>query len=181
VKAETGADAAKAEKASTPPPTTKKKRKKRRTSDGTERVRDREPPPPPPPPPRRVRRARTDEDDLLGAVPENRRRVAPPPSEPDLPRQLDDSDVLGVLRKNRNDVRNCLVKQKAADPSLDGTMTVKIVIKKTGRPSRVTVAPSKFKSSVVGKCVASEVKGWRFPKFSGPNMPIDFPVHVRGN
>ena len=97
-----------------------------------------------------------------------------------LPRQLDDPDILGVLRKHRGDVRTCLDKQEAADPALDGEMTVKLVIARTGKTTRVTVQPAKFKSSVVGKCVAGAVQRWSFPQFTGPNMPIDFPVHVRG-
>lgn len=162
-------------------PPVKRKTTRRRRSRRTERAAPPPPPPPPveePPPPRRAT-AKDETADLLGAARPSRRRVVAEPDN-DLPRQLDDSDVLGVLRKNRNAVRTCLSKGSAADPALDGTMTVKMVIKSSGRPTRVAVAPDKFKSAVVGKCVVSAVKGWRFPKFSGPSMPIDFPVHVRG-
>ena len=38
-----------------------------------------------------------------------------------------------------------------------------------------------FKASVVGKCVVTSVARWRFPAFSGPTMPVDFPVRVKGN
>ncbi len=163
-----------------PPPKKKRRRRRRRKVD------DAPPPPPPPPseppPPPPTRRRTTSDDtaDLLGAAPASRRRLPPPPPESDVPRQLDDSDVLGVLRKNAGAVRTCLKKQAAADPALDGTMTVKMVITRSGRTRRVSVSPDKFKSAVIGKCVSSSVKGWRFPKFSGPNMPIDFPVTVRG-
>ena len=63
---------------------------------------------------------------------------------------------------------------------LEGKMLVKLVIQKNGRPKRISVSPSKFKSSVVGRCVVRAVKRWRFPRFSGRNMPVDFPVNVRG-
>lgn len=162
-----------------PPPPKKRRRRRRRKVD------DAPPPPPPPrepppPPPARRRTSSDDTADLLGAAPASRRRLPPPPPESDVPKQLDDSDVLGVLRKNAGAVRTCLKKQAAADPALDGTMTVKMVITRSGRTRRVSVSPDKFKSAVIGKCVSSSVKGWRFPKFSGPNMPIDFPVTVRG-
>jgi len=119
------------------------------------------------------------EADLLGAAaPTQRRRPAPEP-EPALPDQLDDSDVLKVLRSNRGDVRRCLEKQASADPSLEGTMTVELVIRRSGRPKGVRVREDKFKRSAVGTCMVSAVKRWRFPKFSGAAMPLDFPVRVR--
>ncbi len=93
--------------------------------------------------------------------------------------QLYDSDILGVLRKQRNDVRGCLDKQTSADPSLEGTMTVQILVQNSGAPSQVTTEPDTFKNSVVSKCVIAAVMRWKFPPFAGRAMNIDFPVHVR--
>ncbi|MBK8012817.1 MAG: AgmX/PglI C-terminal domain-containing protein [Deltaproteobacteria bacterium] len=97
-----------------------------------------------------------------------------------MPRQLDDSDVLGSIRKYRKDVQTCLEKQASADPSVQGRMIIKMVIQRNGQPSRVTVQPDRFAASVVGKCMQRSVARWRFPRFSGPSMPVDFPVLVRG-
>lgn len=150
----------------------KPKRRPRRRAERRETV-SRAPPPPPP------RRSRSEVDDLL--APADRRRPARRRAtvEDDVPRQLDDSDILGVLRKNRKSIISCVKKQQTADGSVSGTMMVNLVITKSGRTTRITVSPSRFRSSVAGRCVSSAVKRWRFPKFTGPNMPIDFPVRIR--
>jgi predicted Zn finger-like uncharacterized protein len=98
----------------------------------------------------------------------------------DVPEQLEETDILRVLRKYKADINACKEKQAKDDPGLEGVMTVNLVVLKTGRTSQPTVAPDKFKSSSVGKCVVNSVKGWKFPQFSGRPMPIDFPVPVRG-
>lgn len=152
--------------------------KKERTAETKSKAREEEPPPPAPPPPRAAT-PESEEDDLLGASTQ-KKRLPQATESSDLPKQLDDSDILGVLRKNRDDVRGCLDKQASADPTLDGTMTVKAVIEKSGQAKRVTISPDKFKSSAVGKCVSGAVQRWKFPQFTGPAIPIDFPVHVRG-
>lgn len=152
-----------------------KRRPKRRTRRRAERRETVSRPPPAPPP----RRPRNEVDDLL--APADRRRPARRRAalEPDVPRQLDDSDILGVLRKHRKAIISCVKKQQTADGSVSGTMMVNLVIKRSGRTSRITVSPSRFRRSVAGRCVSSAVKRWRFPKFSGPSMPIDFPVRIR--
>ncbi len=96
-----------------------------------------------------------------------------------LPFQLTDTDVLGVLRANRRAIRNCLLAHRASTSSLEGQMKVKLLIRKSGAASRVSVSPANFRESDVGRCVAREVKTWRFGAFNGPSMPVDFPVTVR--
>jgi predicted Zn finger-like uncharacterized protein len=161
---------------------TRKERRERRASEAPppppareERV-ERAPPPPPPAeeePPKSV------EDDLLG-VAKTRPKAAAEPAKKALPDKLDDSDVLGVLRSNRGDVQRCLKAQADADPSLEGTMTVELVIRPSGRTKDVRVRPDKFKRTAVGECMVAAVKKWSFPQFSGAPMPLDFPVRVRG-
>ncbi len=155
-------------------PAKKKPRRKKRTRPRRTKPRVVEEAPPPPPPPPRLATRRSGEDELLGVARKRRRRVVE--EDNDLPKQLDDSDVLGVLRKNRKGVQRC--RQKA--DGVSGTMTVKLVISRSGRTGRVTISPSKFKSSDVGKCMTKEVKRWRFPKFSGRPMPLEFPVRISG-
>ncbi len=132
----------------------------------------------PPPPPRRPHREPTDVDDLLapGEQRPSRRTAA---IEEDTPRQLDDGDILKVLRNNRKAIIDCVKKQQASDGSVSGTMMVNMVITKAGQATRITVSPDRYTRTVAGKCVSSAVKSWKFPHFSGPNMPIDFPVRIR--
>ncbi|MEE2903102.1 MAG: AgmX/PglI C-terminal domain-containing protein [Myxococcota bacterium] len=112
-------------------------------------------------------------DDLLGG--------AGRPQASTLPKTLDEAQLLKVIRKHKNAIRTCKSKQKQANPSLGGVMQVKLVIQKNGRTSKVSVAPPKFSGSTVGNCVISSVKSWRFPKFSGTPIPLDFPLRVKGS
>lgn len=129
---------------------------------------------------------RVEADDLLaegdraGSKPAPRAAAAAEPAGEDVPEQLEETDILRVLRKYKADINACKEKQAKDDPGLEGVMTVNLVVLKTGRTSQPTVAPDKFKNSAVGKCVVNSVKGWKFPQFSGRPMPIDFPVPVRG-
>jgi hypothetical protein len=134
---------------------------------------------PPPRPSRRASSESSDVDDLLEIGGSGRRPSERRPIDEDVPRQLDDSDILGVLRKNRKAIIGCVKKQNAADSSISGTMMVNMVITKSGQTTRITVSPDRFSKTVAGRCVMSSVKSWRFPRFSGPNMPIDFPVRIR--
>ncbi len=124
------------------------------------------------PPRRRSRPSRpqtkTSEDDLLGSHGSK------------LPTKLSDQEVLRVLVNHKQDIVRCLSEQKNADPSLQGQMTVKLQITGEGRPTRVNVVPARFRDAVVGRCVIRSVKRWRFPRFSGDPIPLDFPVVVRG-
>ncbi len=126
----------------------------------------------PPPPPREL-------DDASLLNPKGVRRSAPPASRSDLPQTLDETDILGVLRKNRNSVRTCLSRHASSGSGVQGTMTVYMVVRSTGRPTRVSVSPE-FRNTVAGTCIVDAVRRWRFPRFAGESLPVDFPVTVRG-
>jgi predicted Zn finger-like uncharacterized protein len=141
------------------------------TKERRETVVERAAPPPPP------RTPTSEVDDLL--LPAERRRLpAAADPEDDVPVKLDDADILKVLRKNRQSIIDCVKKQKSADGSVSGTMMVNLVIAKNGTATRIQVTPDRYRTTVAGKCVASAVTKWKFPRFTGPNMPIDFPVRI---
>lgn len=125
------------------------------------------------PQPRRPapRKSRRGGDDLLGAA------RSPGPS--GLPKTLDESDVLGVLRRHAGEVRDCVAKQRRADASVQGKMLVKMLIAGSGKPVRVSVSPARFRDAVVGRCVTSAARSWRFPKFASATFPVDFPIVVQ--
>jgi hypothetical protein len=92
------------------------------------------------------------------------------------PARLSDAQILDVLRSNTADVMACKTKQREADPSFTGKITVKLVITKEGIPTRIEAAPESHAESVGVKCVLAAVETWRFPPFAGEPQPIDFPV-----
>lgn len=118
------------------------------------------------------------DDDLLGVA---RKKHLPKQEESTgLPAQLDDSDILGGIRRHADAIKTCHSKQASADPAADGMMTVNFVIERSGRTTHWSVSPEKWRSSVIGKCVLEAVKGWTFPRFTGPPIPVDFPVKITG-
>ncbi len=159
----------------------RRKSKRERSSEGSSskrrsrREREEEPEPPAPPPPSR---SRSTADDLLDNAGSSRRGS----SEREEPARstLDESDIFKVLKNNRSVILGCVEKQRKADSSLEGVMTVKFVIQGSGKTSGQSVEPSKFAGTPVGKCVISAVKRWSFPSFTGRSIPLDFPVKVTG-
>lgn len=85
-----------------------------------------------------------------------------------------------MIVNNKEDVQRCMAEQRKADPTLQGQMTVSMQLSGDGRPRRVTVVPAQFRDAPVGRCLIRSVKAWRFPRFSGAPIPIDFPVILRG-
>ncbi|MEO1336992.1 MAG: AgmX/PglI C-terminal domain-containing protein, partial [Myxococcota bacterium] len=155
-----------AQKEEEKPRTTKKTRRRRprsRQEPAPEAVSQRRPEPPP---------SRDLDDESLINPTGNRRRSAP--------KTLDETDILGVLRKNRASVRTCLRDHQVSGSRVFGTMTVYMVVRNSGRPTRISVSP-KFRNTVAGTCIVDTVKTWRFPKSAGDNLPVDFPVNVRGS
>lgn len=130
------------------------------------KVERRAPPPAPKPAPR------SSVDDLLGAAP-SKPRAAPPKKD-----KLEDAEVFGVLRKNRAQVRDCIEKH-SADGGETGRVRVSITIEPTGRVSQTRFSPASFQRSVLGRCLGSAARTWRFPTFDGKAMPVDFPVTVK--
>ncbi|MEM7674789.1 MAG: hypothetical protein AAF449_02170, partial [Myxococcota bacterium] len=84
-----------------------------------------------------------DDESLIN--PTGRRRE--PARAQSAPATLDETDILGVLRKNRSSVRTCLTNHQASGSRVFGTMTVYMVVRNTGRPTRISVSP-KFRDTV---------------------------------
>lgn len=164
-----------------PAPKPTKKRRKRRTrrkKRSPSRTPAKVAPAPAPEPPKPVaqRTRQSSVEDLLGAAPPS--RVSAARAEPKLPTKLDDVDVLRVLKKHRAQVRDCIDKHERADGD-SGTVKVTITIRPSGNVSSTRFSPASFQGSVLGRCLASNARTWRFPKFAGEPTPVDFPVRVK--
>ena len=161
-------------RASAPPRRRPRRRTARTSPRKTEPARRTASPPrvaPVRPPPRDL-----EEDSLINPPGVDRQ---PARSAARLPKTLDETDILGVLRQNRAAVRTCLTRHTASGSGVEGTMTVYMVVRPSGRPTRVSVSPE-FRDTVAGTCIVDKVRAWRFPKFAGESLPVDFPVTVRG-
>jgi len=134
---------------------------------------------PPEPAPARPKKSGGEVDDLLGALdgsPAPKRgggaaAAAPAASvDPLLPDSLTKPQIMTVVKKGLGSVNAC----KDRQPDASGTVVVKMKIEGNGSVSSAQ-AQSPFSGTPVGNCVESTVRGFRFPQFSGPAMPITMP------
>jgi hypothetical protein len=89
----------------------------------------------------------------------------------DLPEKLGKADVLGSIQPQIPNVKRC----SDRDPSLTGTVKVKIQVANTGNVTGANVENDPFAGTPVGACVERVVKSIKFPQFSSPSMSFTFP------
>ena len=145
----------------------------------------------PTPKPARAPRAKpkrggTDEvDDLLagleggGTKKSRSRRAAQPkpadePAPSNLPERLGRSQILTVVRRNARNIQRC----KSEDADASGTVSVMVVIARSGVVDSARVTGGKFKGTAVGSCVERTVKTYRFPAFSGDPLTVNLPFSL---
>lgn len=122
------------------------------------------------------RSAPSPEEDLLAAAGTGRVRSSPrrAPAAP----KLDETEVFRVLRKHKTQVRECIDRHaRSGGPS--GRVRVTITISPAGRVTRSSFTPAEFQNAVLGRCLASNARTWRFPAFTGKPTPVGFPVVVK--
>lgn len=83
------------------------------------------------------------------------------------PPLIEPSDILSVVNQNMKDVRSCYKKQLEEDPEWSEELIVDLAVKKTGRVSEISIAPSRVKRATIGQCLMSMVPKWKFPEFTG--------------
>ncbi|MEO1234061.1 MAG: GYF domain-containing protein [Myxococcota bacterium] len=92
--------------------------------------------------------------------------------------KLDETEVFRVLRKHKTQVRNCIDRHSSSGGPT-GRVRVTITISPAGRVIRSAFTPAAFQNAVLGRCLASNARTWRFPAFSGKPTPVGFPVVVK--
>jgi hypothetical protein len=83
---------------------------------------------------------------------------------------LDSDRVRRVVRSNLDAVRHCYREGLARNPSLEGRVVIGFVVGAVGEVPVAHVARSTLRGSRgsgVAACIASAVRGWRFPKPPG--------------
>jgi len=75
-------------------------------------------------------------------------------------------------------VRHCLAQHARFGDGHEGRAQIYLKVRPSGEPFDIFVGPI-LEESILGDCMKSEISAWRFPSFSGPVVPVDFPLHVR--
>lgn len=91
--------------------------------------------------------------------------------DPTLPAKLSKSQILRVVRRNAGKIGGC------KSPDASGTVMVQMVIAPNGRVQSAK-PKGKFAGTPAGVCVASKVRTFRFPQFSGDAMRINMPFRL---
>jgi hypothetical protein len=98
----------------------------------------------------------------------------PPPAASNLPRTLSRADMMSVLKANQAKLSAC-----AADaPDARGTISVQVVIQRSGKVSRAKVATAKLRGTPAAVCVEKTVRDYGFKPFSGDPMRLNLPLRL---
>jgi hypothetical protein len=87
---------------------------------------------------------------------------------------LDRDDILSVIRANANAIDACGQKDEAAR----GTLSVAMIIQRTGAVSSAKVATARVRTSPAGACLEGVLKSLKFKAFSGDPMRINLPLKL---
>ena len=86
-----------------------------------------------------------------------------------------DGRVMDVIAARKADIVQCIKTQLDKAPNSSGTLKMHWVIRPDGSVGDVKpVRPAKNESAFA-QCMTALVRKMKFPSFSGPEMPIDFP------
>ena len=76
---------------------------------------------------------------------------------------LDQTAIQKTFRGNRNALIDCYAKYLKKDPVLQGTVQLTIGLNMGGYVTAVRIDSNTVADSLVGRCLQSRIKGWRFP------------------
>jgi hypothetical protein len=91
------------------------------------------------------------------------------PDGPVITGSIDVYSVRRVVRDHAGEIRRCYEARLAVDPSLQGKVTVRWIIRSDGAASdaAVDVAASTLLDGELHRCMESRIDGWRFEALAG--------------
>lgn len=92
---------------------------------------------------------------------------------------IDKDQIRQVVRRHMNEIRFCYEKALAAQPTLEGRVTVQFTIDTDGSVSQSIVQSSTLKHPPTETCITDAVKLWQFPKPVGGIVKVAYPFVLR--
>ena len=80
-----------------------------------------------------------------------------------------------VVETNQRAVKFCLERELKRGSQPQGRLEVEFTIAPTGLVSNAEIKTAKFTGTEFGDCVTQAVKTWKFPRFSGAPVPVEYP------
>jgi hypothetical protein len=101
---------------------------------------------------------------------------APPPAASDsVPVEI--VEIESMARRRAAQIRNCYERRLKRDPSLAGTVSLRLRVGDAGQVSKVGVEESTMPDELVGECLRREAAGWSFSV--GRNATVVYPFVFR--
>lgn len=97
---------------------------------------------------------------------------APPVDEPSAPVEIE-----SMVRRRSTQIRACYERRLKRDPSLAGTVSLKLRVGDAGQVTRVDVEQSTLPDPLVAECLRREAAGWSFAQ--GRNATVVYPFVFR--
>ena len=107
--------------------------------------------------------------------------TAPAAREEVLPATIGQAQILSVIKRHQRGVRSCYERQLKRDDSLrNAKVMLRFFIQGSGRTSSVKLA-RRYDGTVLKTCLKSLVGRWRFPRFSGEAIPVEYPLVLQAS
>jgi ferric-dicitrate binding protein FerR (iron transport regulator) len=106
----------------------------------------------------------------LGLVP-----APPSPASASVPVEI--VEIESMVRRRSSQIRTCYERRLKRDPSLAGTVSLRLRVGDAGQVSKVGVEESTMPDELVGECLRREAAGWSFS--IGRNATVVYPFVFR--
>ena len=94
----------------------------------------------------------------------------------ELPDTLTQGQIVSVIKRNQRSINSCYERQLKRDDSMRNMRTVlRFSIQPSGRTSTVRLG-GRLNGTLLKGCLQNRVKRWKFPRFSGASIPVEYPL-----
>ena len=103
------------------------------------------------------------------------KRAAPTSDLDDLPDGLTQTEIVEEIAKHRRSIDGCHQRQLKREPLRAGRIILRFTIRPTGRTANARI-DEKFADTVLSRCLKATVRRWRFPRFRGEAVDVEYPL-----
>jgi hypothetical protein len=96
-------------------------------------------------------------------------------------RTLSQEAISRVINDRKKSVSICYQQSLRGNEDLKGKLEFAVTIEPTGGVSRASIETTAFKGTKLARCIATKIKDWRFPPFSGEAQQVQVPFVLEKN
>jgi hypothetical protein len=101
-------------------------------------------------------------------------------SAPNLPDGLTQDAISKVIADNTSSMTQCWTEASRKGENLAGKKLIALTIGPQGNVLDVEVRSPEFRNTVMARCVTRRIANWKFPKFNGEPVPVEYPYLLQG-